>query len=203
MNWQVFRAHVFPLVRPLVIRWGAALLLLALAWAALLGVQRYYQPDWAKAQAQAQAAQAQWNEARDEQDDLIAHGATFEQLKAAGLVGTDPRAIWVDELLRSAREQGLQERIAFTLAAPEALAMRGAEAVPAQVKRHGLEYTLSRVHDIEALQFIQRFHRAHARTARPMACRLEQPTPTGLTARCRVNFLHIDPAPAGDHNQGS
>ena len=27
MNWQVFRAHVFPLVRPLVIRWGAALLL--------------------------------------------------------------------------------------------------------------------------------------------------------------------------------
>lgn len=203
MNLQAFRAHVFPLVRPLTIRWGAVLLLLALAWAALLGVQRIYQPDWRKAQAQAQAAQAQWDAARAEQDDLTTHSATFEQLKAAGLVGPDPRALWVDELLRSAREQGLQERIAFTLAAPETLAMPGAEAVPAQVKRHGLEYTLSRVHDVEALQFMQRFHRAHARTARPMACKLEQPGPTGLTARCRVNFLHIDPAPAAAHNQGS
>lgn len=118
MNLQAFRTHVFPLVRPLAIKWGAVLLLLALAWGVLLGVQHVSRPGWQNAQAQAQAAQAQWEEARAEQDDLTAHGGRFAQLKAAGLVGPDPRATWVDDLLRTAREQGLQERIAFTLAAP-------------------------------------------------------------------------------------
>lgn len=203
MNLQAFRTHVFPLVRPLAIKWGAVLLLLALAWGVLLGVQHVSRPGWQNAQAQAQAAQAQWEEARAEQDDLTAHGGRFAQLKAAGLVGPDPRATWVDDLLRTAREQGLQERISFTLAAPEVVTLAGADTAPAQVKRHVLEYSLSRVHDIEALQFIQRFHQDHARVSRPMACRLEQPTPEGLSAHCRVNFLHIDPAPAGAHNQGS
>ena len=203
MNMQPFRTHVFPLVRPLAMRWGAVLLLLALSWGALLGVQRVYQPGWQNAQAPAQAAQAQWDEARAEQDDLTAHRGRFEQLQAAGLVGADPRAIWVDDLLRTAREQGLQERIAFALAAPQGVDIAGADTASAQVKRHVLEYSLSRVHDIEALQFMQRFHHDHALVSRPMACRLELPTAEGLTVRCRVNFLHIDPAPAGDHNQGS
>ncbi len=89
-------------------------------------------------------------------------GARYKQLVAAGLVGGEPRAIWVEDLLRTAREQGLQERISFTLAAPEAVTLAGADTAPAQVKRHVLEYSLSRVHDIEALQFIQRFHQDHA-----------------------------------------
>ena len=74
MNLQAFRTHVFPLVRPLAIKWGAVLLLLALAWGVLLGVQHVSRPGWQNAQAQAQAAQAQWEEARAEQDDLTAHG---------------------------------------------------------------------------------------------------------------------------------
>jgi hypothetical protein len=200
MSMQAFRTHVFPLVRPLAIKWGALLLLLALAWGALWGAQRVLQADWQQAQSQAQAAQAQWDEAQAEQDDLTTHRSRFEQLKAAGLVGGDPRAAWVDDLLRTARDQGLQERLGFTLAPPETLAVAEADAANAQVRRHVLEYSLNRVHDIEALQFMQRFHQDHALMARPMACGLELPTPEGLTARCRVNFLHIDPADGAGNN---
>lgn len=203
MSMQAFRTHVFPLVRPQALKWGTVLLLLALAWAGLLGAQYVLKPAWQKSQAQAQAAQAQWDEAQAEQNDLTTHRSRFEQLKAAGLVGGDPRAAWVDDLLRTARDRGLQEQLGFTLAPPEALAMDEAEAAGAQVKRHVLEYSLNRVHGIEALQFMQRFHQDHALIARPMACWLERPTPEGLTARCRVNFLHIDPAAAAVHNEAS
>lgn len=203
MSMQAFRTHVFPLVRPLGFRWGAVLLVQLLAWGVLWGAQYVLQPGWQKSETQAQAAQAQWDEAQAEQDDLTAHRSRFEQLKAAGLVGGDPRAAWVDDLLRAARDQGLQERLGFTLAAPEALELDQAEAAGAQVRRHVLEYSLNRVHEIEALQFMQRFHQDHALIARPMACWLELPTPEGLTARCRVNFLHIDPAAAAAHNEAS
>lgn len=200
MSMQAFRTHVFPLVRPLAIKWGALLLLLALGWGALWGAQRVLQSDWQQAQSLAEAAQAQWDEAQAEQEDLTTHRSRFEQLKAAGLVGGDPRAAWVDDLLRTARNQGLQERLGFTLAPPETLAVDEAEAANAQVRRHVLEYSLNRVHDIEALHFMQRFHHDHALMARPMACGLELPTPEGLTARCRVNFLHIDPADGAGNN---
>lgn len=203
MSMQTFRTHIFPLVRPQALGWGTVFLLLALVWAALLGAQYVLKPGWQKSEAQAQAAQAQWDEAQAEQDDLTAHRSRFEQLKAAGLIGGDPRAAWVDDLLRAARDQGLQEQLGFTLAPPEAVAMDEADAAGAQVKRNVLDYSLNRVHAIEALQFMQRFHQTHALIARPVACWLEQPTPEGLTARCRVNFLHIDPVAAATHNEAS
>ena len=203
MSMQAFRTHVFPLVRPLALKWGTVLLLQALAWCVLWGAQYVLKPTWQQSETQAQASQAQWDEARAEQDDLTTHRSRFEQLKAAGLVGGDPRAAWVDDLLRTARDQGLQERLGFTLAPPETLAVDEAEAAGAQVKRHVLEYSLNHVHEVEALQFMQRFHQDHALIARPAACWLERPTPEGLTARCRVNFLHIDPAAATVHNEAS
>ena len=86
MSMQAFRTHVFPLVRPLAFRWGAVLLVQLLAWGVLWGAQYVLQPGWQKSETQAQAAQAQWDEAQAEQDDLTTHRGRFEQLKAAGIL---------------------------------------------------------------------------------------------------------------------
>lgn len=196
-------ALVFPLVRGLALRWGGALLLLALAWGGLWGARYILQPGWQKAEAEMQAAQALLDEARTDQGDIETHRGSFDALKAAGLVGGEPRAVWVEDLLRTAQALGLQSQTSFTLAAPQAVELPEAEAAGARVTRHVLEYSLARVHEVEALRFAQQYHQAHGRVSRPVACTWEQPTPEGLTARCRVNFLHIDPVPAAGHNAGT
>jgi len=196
-------AIVFPLVRGLAFRWGAALLLLALAWGGLRGAQYALQPDWQKAEGALQTAQALLDEARTDQNDIATHRGSFDGLKAAGLFGGEPRAAWVEDLLRTAQALGLQSHASFTLAAPQPVELPEAEAVGARVSRHVLEYSLTRVHEIEALRFAQQYHQAHGRVSRPMACTWELPTPEGLTARCRVNFLHIDPVLAAGHNAGT
>lgn len=196
-------AIVFPLVRGLALRWGGALLLLALAWGGLWGARYALQPGWQTAEAQLQAAQALLDEARTDQGDIKTHRASFEGLKAAGLIGGEPRAVWVEDLLRTAQAQGLPSQTSFTLAAPQPVELPEAEAMGVRVTRHVLEYSLTRVHEVEALRFAQQYHQAHGRVSRTVACTWEQPTPEGLTARCRVNFLHIDPVPAAGHNAGT
>jgi len=196
-------AFVFPLVRGLALKWGSALLLLVLAWGGLWGARYVLQPGWQTAEAQLQSAQVLLDEARTDQGDIAAHRGRFEGLKAAGLIGGEPRAIWVEDLLRTAQALGLQSQASFTLAAPQPVELPEAEAAGARVTRHVLEYSLTRVHEVEALRFAQQYHQVHGRVSRPVACTWEQPAPEGLTARCRVNFLHIDPVPAAGHNAGT
>lgn len=70
----------------------------------------------------------------------------------------------------------------------------------ARVQRHVLELQFARVHEIEVLRVLEQLRSRHALVSRVAGCVFEQPTPEGLSARCRVNFLHIDPLSGADQN---
>lgn len=191
---------LLPLLRPLLIKLGALLGVLALAWGGLYAVQQSLLPDWQQAQGQQQTAQALLAEAQADQTDLDTHRRTYELLKASGLLGGEPRAVWVEDLLRTATQLGLQAQVSFTLGSPQAVELPQAQAIGARVTRHTLDYTMTGVHELEVLQLTEQFMQTHQGVARLMGCALEQPTPNGLGARCRVNFLHIEPPAAPSHN---
>lgn len=194
---------LLPLLRPMLIKLGVLLCALALAWGGLYAVQESRLPDWQQAQADYKTTQVRLSEAQTDQTDLDTHRRTYEQLQASGLLGGEPRAVWVEDLLRTATQLGLQAQVSFTLSSPQAVELPQAKAMGARVTRHTLDYTLTRVHELEVLQLTEQFVQTHQGVARFMGCTLEQPTPEGLGARCRVNFLHIEPPAAPSHNAGN
>jgi hypothetical protein len=194
---------LLPLLRPLLIKLGALLGVLVLAWGSLYAVQQTQLPDWQQAKAQQKTAQARLSEAQADQTDLDTHRRTYDMLKASGLLGGEPRAVWVEDLLRTATRLNLQSHIRFTLGSPQAVDLAQAKTMGARVTRHTLDFTLTRVHEVEVLQLTDQFMQTHQGVARLMGCSLEQPTPEGLGARCRVNFLHIEPPAAASHNAGN
>ena len=191
---------IFPLVRSAVLMLAKVVLALMLVSAALWGVRYFLYPDWQKAEAAMQAAQTQLDEANAEQADVQAHLSDYRKLVAAGLVGGEPRAIWVEDLLRMAKELGLQDKTSFTLAPPQPVELSQAEAAQARVQRHVLDFQVGPVHEIEALRLIQQLQARHAQITQVAGCQFTQPMPEGLTAQCRVNFLHIDPTPVTHDN---
>lgn len=194
---------LLPMLRPLLIRLGVLLSVLAVGWGVLYGVLQWRLPLWQQAQAELQAAQALLAEAQADQTDLDTHRRTYEMLKASGLLGGEPRAVWVEDLLRTSVNLGLQAQVSFTLGSPQTVDLPQAQAIGARVTRHALEYTMGRVHELEVLQLTDQFMQTHQGVARLMGCTLEQPTPEGLGARCRVNFLHIEPPKTTAHNGGN
>ena len=194
---------LLPLLRSLLIKLSVLLCVLALVWGALYAAQQSLLPDWQQAQSQQQAAQVLLSEAQADQTDLDTHRRTYELLKTSGLLGGEPRAVWVEDLLRTATNLGLQSQVSFTLGSPQAVELPQAQAMGARVTRHTLDYTMTGVHELEVLQLTDQFMKAHQGVARLMGCALEQPTPEGLGARCRVNFLHIEPPATPSHNAGS
>jgi hypothetical protein len=194
---------LLPLLRPLLIKLSVLLCALALAWGGLHAVQQSLLSNWQQARGQQQATQALLSQAQSDKTDLDAHRHTFAMLKTSGLLGGEPRAVWVEDLMRTATHLGLQAQVSFTLGSPQAVELPQAKAMGARVTRHTLEYTLTRVHELEVLQLTDQFMQVHQGVARFMGCVLEQPTPEGLRARCRVNFLHIEPPAAPSHNAGN
>ncbi len=191
---------IFPLVRSAVLALAKVVLGLVLASAALWGVRYFLYPDWQKAESAMQAAQTQLDEAHAEQADVQTYLSDYRKLVAAGLVGGEPRALWVEDLLRTAKELGLQDKISFTLAPPELVELSQAEVAQARPQRHVLDVQVGPAHEIEALRLIQQLQARHAQIAQVAACQFTQPKPEGLTTQCRVNFLHIDPTPVTHDN---
>jgi hypothetical protein len=194
---------LLPMLRSLLIKLGALLVAVAMAWGGLYAVQQSQLSDWQSAKSQRQKAQARLTEARADQTDLDTHRHTYEMLKASGLLGGEPRAVWVEDLLRTATQQGLQSRIRFTLGSPQNVDLPQAKTIGARVTRHTLDFTLSRVHELEALQLTDQFMQTHQGVARLMGCVMEQPTPEGINVRCSVNFLHIEPPSTTGQNNGN
>ena len=191
---------VFPLVRPTVMLLAKVVAGLVLVSASLWGVQHFMLPGWQQAEATLHTAQTQLDEARLGLSDVQTHWPRYKQLLAAGLVGGEPRAIWVEDLLRTAKELDLKDQVSFSLAVPAPVELSQAETAQASVNRHVLEIQVTKVHEIEALRLMQQMQARHALVTRMASCLFTQPNPDGLTAQCRLNFLHIDPAPATDNN---
>ncbi|WP_313069970.1 hypothetical protein [Melaminivora sp.] len=189
-EWNI----LLPLVRPALRLFAGVLLALLLAAAVLWGTHRFVQPDWlraAPAEQAAQAAQAQLEQARADRADVQSWLPRYRQLEAAGLIGGEPRAAWVEDLLRAAQSLGLQEHTSFTLAAPEVLALPEAADAHAQVERHVLDLQMVRVHELEVLRLLDALRAQHGAVQRVEGCVFEDPKPEGLSARCRIGFLHI------------
>ena len=127
---------VFPLVRPAVLTLAGVLVAQLVAVLVLWGVRHFLYPGWQQAEAAQQAAQGQLEEARAEQADVQNHLRQYQQMVAAGLVGGEPRAVWVEDLLRILQQQDLQGQVSFTLAAPEAVELPQAAVAQARVQRH-------------------------------------------------------------------
>lgn len=190
--WSV----VLPLIQPTLMLLMKVVAGLALMSAALWGAQHLMSAAWQQADATLQGAQAQLEDARLERVDVQAHLPRFNQLVAAGLVGGEPRSEWVEDMLRTAKAMNLQNRVSFSLSPPEPVEVPQAELVPARVQRHVLELQVTEVHEIEALRLMQAVQAHHAPVSRMAACLFDSPSPTGLTAKCRIHFLNIAPLPA-------
>lgn len=165
---------VFPLVRPTVMLLAKVVIGLVLVSASLWGVKYFLSPGWLQAEASLQTAQAQLDEARLEQSDVQTHWPRYKQLVAAGLVGGEPRAIWVEDLLRTANELDLKDQVSFSLAVPEPVELPQAELAQASVQRHVLEIQMTQVHELEALRLIQQLQARHALVTRMAACLFAQ-----------------------------
>lgn len=138
-------------------------------------------------------------ETRAEQADVQNHLRQYQQMVAAGVGGWRAAPCgWRTCCIL--QQQDFKGQVSFTLAAPEAVELPQAAVAQARVQRHVLELQFARVHEIEVLRVLEQLRSRHALVSRVAGCVFEQPTPEGLSARCRVNFLHIDPLSGADQN---
>lgn len=173
-----------------------------LGWSGLIFWFQHLLPPWQTVQTSLQAAQAELAQAQADQLDFDTHRRSFEQLKASGLMDGEPRAGWAEEVQRIATNKGLLSQLTFVLAAPESVELPQAQAINARVTRHLMEIQLTAIHEIEALQFITTVVEKHNGVARLNECTFDRRSPS-LDMKCRVNFLHIEPATANAQNAPS
>ena len=201
-TWSV----VFPLVKPQVKSLAKVAVAFGVVSLLLWGGKYFLTPGWQNAQAALQSAQAQLDAAQQEQSDVATHWPRYQQLIAAGLIGGEPRATWVDDLLQRVKALELSDHVSFALAAPEPVTMseEGQDSeVQASVNRHVLEIQMNKVHELEALRLIQQVRERHRLVTQHAGCAFFDPQPEGLTAQCRINFLHIDLTSSRDKNDPS
>jgi hypothetical protein len=168
-----------------------------------LGFWSYHlTPSWQTAQSNLQAAQAELSQAQADQLDFETHRRSFDQLKASGLMDGLPRPSWAEDVQRIAEEHHLRSQLTFVLLPPESLDLPQAQAINAHVTRHTMEIQLSGVHDIEALKLITSVMEKHNRVARLEHCSFNRRS-INLDMKCRVNFLHIEPASINAQNTSS
>ncbi|MGE5385605.1 MAG: hypothetical protein ACM3SV_06945 [Betaproteobacteria bacterium] len=163
----------------------------------------------AQAQNQASAQQAALAEKEQNLADIRANLGKFRTLEQQGLVGPPDREDWVEQLLAVRKQLGLPETLTYTLKPPVPLgaapaAAAGApEATPAGSDTpltHDLELEIRDVHEEELLALLENYRaKVHGRF-RLQSCRLTEPGPSGLTARCVLRFFTLPqgaPKPAG------
>ncbi len=172
---------------------------LTAVWGALIFWSHHLAPSWQTAQSNLQAAQAELSQAQADQLDLDTHRRSFDQLKASGLMDGLPRPTWAEDVQRIAEAHHLRSQLTFVLLPPEVLDLPQAQAINARVTRHAMDIQLSGVHDIEALTLMTHIMDKHNRVARLEHCSFDRRA-TNLDMKCRVNFLHIEPASTNVQN---
>lgn len=184
--------------------------LLVLAGTAVLGAALFFgsrhvldQLEQGLAEAQAQSGVQQAALAEKERDlaGTEANLGLFRTLQQQGLVGIAEREAWVEQLLASRRDLGLPETLTYTLKPPAPLgtdpaAATSAAPTPAAADApmaHDLEFEIRDIHEAELLALLDTYRAKVRGRFRTQSCRLSEPAPSGLAARCVLRFFTLAP----------
>ncbi len=164
----------------------------------------------AATQQTASANQASLSEKQLDLDNLQAEIKHFNLLRDQGMVGEPDRAGWTEQLTASRQRTSLPDTLVYTLEPPKPLTMQGnvenapaaaQEVAPADASEalfHDLNFEISSIHEEELVLFLRDFQTHVKGRFRINACRLENRTATGLSARCTLRFFtlpEIKPTP--------
>jgi hypothetical protein len=121
----------------------------------------------------------------------------FESLKQKGLVGSANRDKWVEDLVGVHQRSELPQTLGYSLLVPRALvaanaanAGANAGATLAPVELHELEVLLEKIHEVELIQFLNRYQNEVRGLYRLQSCVLSSPGSSGLSANCRLYFFN-------------
>jgi hypothetical protein len=127
----------------------------------------------------------------------------FESLKQKGLVGSANRDNWVEDLVEVHQRSELPQTLGYSLLVPRALvganagnpgANAGATLAP--VELHELEVLLEKIHEVELIQFLNRYQNEVRGLYRLQSSVLSSPGSSGLSANCRLYFFNQPLTPA-------
>jgi hypothetical protein len=128
----------------------------------------------------------------------------FEALQQKGLVGVAKRDDWVEDLVKAHQRAKLPLTLGYDLLAPRALVAANAApnagvasgATIAPVELHELDVSLDSIHEVELIQFLNRYQDEVRGRYRLQSCVLSSPRNSGLSANCRLYFFNQPLTPA-------
>lgn len=154
-------------------------------------------------QAEVSAEQEALSQKQSDLDNMQSHIQQFRQLQEQGLIGAAQREDWVEQLLATRQQLGLPEQLTYTLQQPTPLNNNpNPEQAPTDTNQplspdtplaHTLEFELAQTQEAELVALLKTYESKVRGRFRVQSCRLAEPGPSGLTARCTLRFFTLPP----------
>jgi hypothetical protein len=187
--------------------------LAVLGGTALLGLASYFalaaflqkdQTELASVQSEKAASETDLTAKQAELAMFKSNFSRFEALQQKGLVGAAKRDDWVEDLVRAHQRAKLPLTLGYDLLAPRAVVAANAApnagvasgATIAPVELHELDVSLDSIHEVELVQFLNRYQDEVRGRYRLQSCVLSSPRNSGLSANCRLYFFNLPLTPA-------
>jgi len=187
--------------------------LAVLGGTALLGLASYFalaaflqkdQTELASVQSEKAASETDLTAKQAELAMFKSNFSRFEALQQKGLVGVAKRDDWVEDLVRAHQRAKLPLTLGYDLLAPRAVVAANAApnagvasgATMAPVELHELDVSLDSIHEVELVQFLNRYQDEVRGRYRLQSCVLSSPRNSGLSANCRLYFFNQPLTPA-------
>jgi hypothetical protein len=187
--------------------------LAVLGGTALLGLASYFalaaflqkdQTELASVQSEKAASETDLTAKQAELAMFKSNFSRFEALQQKGLVGVAKRDDWVEDLVRAHQRAKLPLTLGYDLLAPRAVVAANAApnagvasgATMAPVELHELDVSLDSIHEVELIQFLNRYQDEVRGRYRLQSCVLSSPRNSGLSANCRLYFFNQPLTPA-------
>jgi len=187
--------------------------LAVLGASAMLGLASYFalaaylqkdQTELASVQSEKAASETDLTAKQAELAMFKSNFSRFEALQQKGLVGVAKRDDWVEDLVRAHQRAKLPLTLGYDLLAPRAVVAANAApnagvasgATIAPVELHELDVSLDSIHEVELVQFLNRYQDEVRGRYRLQSCVLSSPRNSGLSANCRLYFFNQPLTPA-------
>ena len=187
--------------------------LAVLGASAMLGLASYFalaaylqkdQTELASVQSEKAASETDLTAKQAELAMFKSNFSRFEALQQKGLVGVAKRDDWVEDLVRAHQRAKLPLTLGYDLLAPRAVVAANAApnagvasgATIAPVELHELDVSLDSIHEVELIQFLNRYQDEVRGRYRLQSCVLSSPRNSGLSANCRLYFFNQPLTPA-------
>jgi hypothetical protein len=195
--------------------------LAVLGAAAVLGLTSYLAPiyfvkknqtDLISAQSGTTAAETDLTARQADLALLKANFSKFDDFKRKGMVGAANRYDWADDLVSSHQRSKLPDTLSFNLISPKPLGVAnpasanttasgnppGSNAVVtvAPVDVHELQVSIDAIHEVELIQFLNRYQDEVRGRYRLQSCVMTSRASLGLRAECSLYFFNQPWTPA-------